>query len=87
MIVEKELTRLIERDSKIISSGMSQGDIIVFRGRFITRSSAPKYCIKYKFDELYKNKPLNYFSCENCNLNCIFCSNIRAMRDLCNELP
>ena len=70
MVVEKESVRIITKDSKILSSGLIQGDIIIFRGNLICKSNAPKYCIKYKFDELNKNKVVNYFSCENCGFNC-----------------
>jgi len=70
MVVKKEIVREIKKDTKILSSGLIQGDIIIFRGSLICKSNAPKYCIKYKFDELHKNKLVNYFSCEKCNLNC-----------------
>jgi selenophosphate synthetase-related protein len=70
MIIEKESIRIITKDSKILSCGLIQGDTIIFRGDFKCRSNAPKNCIKYKFDELNKNKVVNYFSCEKCGLNC-----------------
>lgn len=70
MVIEKEQVRVITKDSKILSSGITTGEIIIFRGNLICKSNAPKYCIKYKFEELNKNKVVNYFSCDKCGLNC-----------------
>jgi hypothetical protein len=59
----------IEKGVKVISTGLMPNEILIFKGNYVLKSSAPKNCITYEFEKV-KGTLLKYFSCEQCKLNC-----------------
>jgi len=67
----------IEKENKIISTGLMPGETIYFTGDICLKSEAKKNCFTYDFDKIKIQQIINYFSCEKCNLNwiCQECAN------------
>lgn len=65
----------IKKGIKILSSGLTHGDVIYLKDNFSLKSEAPKSCLTYQFEEKHMNTIVNYFSCENCKLNCKYNTN------------
>jgi hypothetical protein len=76
----------IDKDSKLISSGMITGDIVYFKGDVLLKSEGKKNCFKLDYDKT-KQQIVKYFSCENCNINCKYFSDLRDMLRMRKCLP
>jgi hypothetical protein len=82
--VSKEIK--INENSIALSIGLLPGESIYFMGEYKLKSDAPKVCIKVEFEKM-KGSSVNYFSCENCKLNCKNLYNPRAVYELCSLMP
>ena len=60
----------IEQDCKLLSLKMISGETVYFKGDVNLKSEAKKFCFKLIYDKNI-NQIVSYFSCENCNMNCI----------------
>lgn len=69
--VSEDFVKVIGRETKILSTGLSSGETLIFTGDYITKSEEPKYCIKHNFEAENKGKEVRYFCCDLCNLNWI----------------
>lgn len=70
----------IDPESKLISVKMISGDIVYLKGDVILKSEEKKNCFTVEYD-ITKDQFVSYFSCENCNMNCI----IHLKVGLCSE--
>lgn len=59
----------IERESRVLSLKIIPGDELILKGDFMLKSEEKKPCITFNF-ESNKKQSVNYFSCEQCKLNC-----------------
>jgi hypothetical protein len=59
----------INLNTIFLSLGLIPGEIIFLKGDYYLKSEAPKICITYEFEKK-KDTLVDYFSCENCKLNC-----------------
>lgn len=83
-ITSKKIQVTIEKDSKIISSGLCHGQDIYLKGSVMLKSDQPKCCITYDFANNV-NSLVKYFSCENCSLNCMITINIIGICKECTD--
>jgi hypothetical protein len=65
--IEKEIK--LDENSIFLSIGLLPGEVIYYMGEYRLSSEAPKVCIKFDFEKV-KGTKVNYFTCENCRLNC-----------------
>jgi hypothetical protein len=70
-IIEKMREIRLNPHSKIITTGLLPGEVLVFKGNYVLKSEAPRECITYEFEKV-KGTNVIYFSCETCKLNCKF---------------